>query len=206
MSQYYVDVTEEELAGLRESLSLLERLDIAKIDTLDIYVYGMTKSPALLDAAREAVAGYSNEEISEEDVILTEIAIAIPLSADNLYYLMGSGLKLHREETFSYIGGQGEGPREVNFGYATFRPQVTLADFEHIAMADSNGYLDRFLTKYGVGAPAQIKKKVRRDEEATQPVPTPVQPPATPATATPVPKQTSLNDAAVNRLVEDFLG
>ncbi len=205
MPQFFIDVTEEELTKLRETLSLLERLDIAKIETLDIYVYGMTNSPAILDAAREAVADASNDEISEEDVTLSEVAIAIPVSADILYYLTGSGFKL-RNESFVYTG-EGEGPREVNFAFSNFRPRVTLADFTHFALADSDGYLDRYLSKYGKAGAAVIKKRVQRTEEATQPgVPTPTPTPAAIPAAPPTAKQTSLSGVAVNRLVEDFLG
>ena len=73
--QYFIDVTEEQLLQLRGSLELLGMLDRDKIKDLDLYIYGMTNNQGILDAAREAIAEESyDENISEEDVTLTEIA------------------------------------------------------------------------------------------------------------------------------------
>jgi len=209
----YLNISEDQALKLREGLELLETLDRDAVSELDLCLYGLTNDPQILDAAREAIASDSEDEISEEDVQLGEIAIAIPISSDKIYALTGSGIKL-KDEYFAYPGGEGEGTRRGYFFSANYRPVVTIHSFSHVALASSDSWVDDFLEKTGGKGvqPTQIKKKVQRTEEATQPgVPTPAEPqvpveapPAAPAT--PTPKQTSLNKSAVTRLVEDLLG
>jgi len=209
----YLNISEDQALKLREGLELLETLDRDAVSELDLCLYGLTNDPQILDAAREAIASDSEDEISEEDVQLGEIAIAIPISSDTIYALTGSGIKL-KDEYFAYPGGEGEGTRRGYFFSANYRPVVTIHSFSHVALASSDSWVDDFLEKTGGKGvqPTQIKKKVQRTEEATQPgVPTPAEPqvpveapPAAPAT--PTPKQTSLNKSAVTRLVEDLLG
>lgn len=209
----YLDISEDQALKLREGLELLETLDRDAVTGLDLCIYGLTHDPQVLDAAREAIASDSEDEISEEDVQLGEIAIAIPISSDTIYALTGSGIKL-KDEYFAYSGGGGEGTRRGYMFSASYRPTITMHSFSHVALASSDSWIDDFLEKTGGKGvqPTQIKQKVKRTEEATQPgTPTPAEPqvpveapPAAPPAATP--KQTSLNDSAVSRLVEDFLG
>jgi hypothetical protein len=208
--QRYIDISEDQALRLREGLELLETLDRDAVKDLDLYLYGITSDPQILDAAREAIAETSEEIISEEDVQLSEIAIAIPISSDTIYALTGSGIRLEKEY-FAYISGEGEGARRTYLYSANYHPTVTLHSFQHIALGESDSWIDDYLEKEGSKQPAEIKKKVQRTEDATRPVPT-VAEPQTPVEAPPaapqapqagVPKRTSLNLAS---LVEDFLG
>jgi len=204
MPQRYVDISEQDLHKLRDGLDLLERLDPDKVRELDGYLYAITKDPGVLDAAREAIAAAYEEEIDESDVEVGEIALAIPLSGDILYYLTGSGLKL-RKEWFAYAGTGGEGIRSESLGFSHYKPQVTVHNFTHMALGDSDAWLDQFLKQYGTGAKATIKKNVQRTEEATEPgTPTPA---ATLPPPAPTPKQTSIpGGRRLDDLLEDFLG
>jgi hypothetical protein len=209
----FLDIDEDQALKLREGLELLETLDRDAVRGLDLCFYGLSSDPQILDAAREAIASDSEDETTENDIQLGEVAVAIPISSDTIYALTGSGIKL-KDEYFAYAGSGGEGTRRGYFFSASYRPVVTMHSFSHVALASSDSWVDDFLEKTGGKnvAPTEVKKKVQRTEEATQPgTPTPAQPqtpveapPAAPAAATP--KQTSLNDSAVTRLVEDFLG
>jgi len=209
----YIETTEEQLLGLRDSLDLLEQLNRDKIRELDIYLYGTTTDRGLVDAAKEAIADSSYEvEITEEDVNLTEIAVAIPISGDTIYALTGSGFRVDRHISFAYQS-EGEGPRDLNYGASSYRPNISFSVLKNPALADSDLNLGEYLKQYGTGGAAQIKPKVRRTEEATQPgIPAPAQAPETPAQAPPAtpapapqgqPKRTSVN---IPYLVEKFLG
>ena len=203
----YIDVSPEDLEKLHEGLKLLEMVDRDAVNGLDLFLYGISNNAQIVDAAKEAVA--DNEELTEDDVQLAEVAVAIPLSSDTSYYLNGSGLILRRED-FAYLGGGGEGVRTLTFAFAHYHPRVTLSYFTKLAIASSDAWLDEFLRKEGTNKPAQITQNVRRTEEATQPnVPAA---PATPAAPTapasgregvaPLPKQTSLD---LSRFLDTFL-
>ncbi len=206
--QRYIDISEDQVLKLREGLELLETLDRDAVKELDLYLYGITNDPQILDAAREAIAEDHEEEITEEDVQLTEIAVAIPISADTIYALTGSGIRLDREY-FSYVAGEGEGTRRAYLYSASYHPTATLHSFQHIALGESDSWVDDYLEKEGSKQPAEIKKKVQRSQDATRPVPTvqepvaPVQAPPAPAAPAGTPKRTSLD---LGKLVEDFLG
>ncbi len=207
--QNFIDVTEDQLLHLRESLELLGALNRDKVKDLDLYIYGITNSQGILDAAREAIAEESyDENISEDEVTLNEVAVAIPVYADNIYYLTGSGIRLGNEESFVYEV-QNEGPRSASFASSRYKPQISLADFDHLSIADSDSYLHDFLSKFASREAGQIRQNVQRTEEATQPgVPAPAKAPAAPTTAPPAPaaaqpKQTSLN---IDYLAERLLG
>ena len=139
-------------------------------------VYGISKDPAILDAAREAIAATYEEDIDESDVEVAEVAVVITLSSDKLYYLTGSGLKLRNEE-FAYRGVGGEGIKSDTFTYAHYKPQITIHSFTHLALGESASWLDDFLKRHGTGGEAVVKERVKRTEEATQPgVPDPQKP------------------------------
>jgi hypothetical protein len=181
----YIDVNPESLSNLHGALELIESVDREAFRNLDLHIYGITNNPQVVDAAKEAIA--ENADVAEEDVQLSEVAVAIPLSSDIIYYLAGSGLKLHRED-FAYNGAGGEGIRTMSFAFSHYKPQVTLSYFNKLALASSDAWLDDFLKKEGSGKPATVTQNVRRTEEATKPATPPAAQPAAPQ----MPKQTSL--------------
>jgi len=188
----YVHIDAERLSKLHEGLELLEQVDRDAMRTLDLFFYGLTNNTQIVDAAKEAIA--DSNEVAEEDVQLSEVAVAIPLGSDVIYYLDGSGLILRRED-FAYMGTGGEGIRTQSFAFSHYKPKVTLSYFSKVALASSDAWLDDFLRKEGSGQAAQVKQNVHRTEEATQPgIPeTPTTPAVAPqAPAAQMPKQTSL--------------
>lgn len=185
----YIGIQPEDLHKLHDGLKLLEMVDLDAVHGLDLFVYGLTTNAQIIDAAKEAIA--ESEDVAEEDVALTEVAVAIPLSSDTSYYLTGSGLIL-RNEDFAYMGTGGEGVRTESFTFAHYHPRVVLNYFSKIALASSDSWLDDFLRKEGSGKPAQVTQNVRRTEEATQP--------GAPAAPT-MPKQTSLDQ----KFLDEFL-
>ena len=194
---YFQETTAEDLMKLREGLGILERLSRDLVSGMDIYVYGVTTSPAILDACREAIAANGEEEIDEESIQLTEVAVALQASPDTLYYLTGSGVKLGRGDEFVYQGTAGEGIRNIDFAFSRVKPLATVADFQHVALAESDAWLDKFFTQYGNKAPVQIQKEVERVAPSTGVAP------AAPG----VPKQTSVPGAVqLQDLCEGFLG
>jgi hypothetical protein len=197
----YIDVNPERLSNLHGALELIESVDREAFRNLDLHVYGITNNPQIVDAAKEAIA--ENADVTEEDVQLSEVAIAIPLSADIIYYLAGSGLNLRRED-FAYLGAGGEGIRTMSFTFSHYKPQVTLSYFSKLAVASSDAWLDDFLRKEGTNKPATVTQNVRRTEEATQPG-APAAPAAQgqPAAAPQgqMPKQTSLDQ----KFLDEFL-
>lgn len=196
MRRYYIDITPERLSEIHAGLELIEQVNKEAVRDLDLYVYGLTDNYQIVDAAKEAVA--EDSEVTESDVQLAEVAVAIPLSSDIISYLAGSGLKLRRED-FAYMGSGGEGVRTMSFAFAHYKPTVVLGYFSKLAVASSDGWLDDFLAKEGTGKPAQVTQNVHRTEEATQPgVPPATQPPAPQGQQ--MPKQTSLN-----KFIDEFL-
>jgi len=202
----YVEINAERLSHLHEGLELLEQVDRDAMNTLDLYLYGISTNPQIIDAAKEAIA--EDAELEESDVQLSEVAVAIRMSSDIIYYLDGSGLALHKED-FAYMGSGGEGVRQLSFAFSHYKPRVTLSYFTKIALASSDAWLDDFLRKEGSGQGAQVTKNVHRTEEATQPgvPPAPAAPqpaaPAQPAQQQQMPKQTSLKTLA--SILDEFL-
>lgn len=209
---YYVDITAEQLKILRDALSILEHLRHAGGgEPISLYLYGISTDPAVLDAAKEAIAAESDQEgFTEEDIELAEVAVEMPLSSDTLYYLLGSGVTLGREDSFVYLGEEGEGAREVGFNWAQSQPKATVAAFSKMALSEDPGWADRFLMQYGAKVP--MKKVVERSTTSEiEAPPAPAQPaapasaPAAPAPGTP--KKTSVPGGTILRhLLEDFLG
>ena len=207
----YIDIDEERLLKLHDALETMEMLNQEAMQEFDLQLFALTQAPSIIDAAKEAIA--DNSDVAEEDVQLTEVAISIPLGADTIYALGGSGIRL-RDEDFAYIGESG-GAKQSYFSLSNYKPNVALSELTRLAVASSNAYLDEFLTQYGNKQPAVVKQNVHRTEEATEPgVPTPTPapsaaPPApTPAASPPaVPKQTSLQGGLkLADLLENFLG
>jgi hypothetical protein len=194
----YIEIDEKRLTNMHEGLELLEAVDRGSygevMRQLDLHLYGISTDASVLDAAREAIA--EHEEAEETDVQVAEVAVAIPLSADTIWALTGSGIKLDREE-FAYMGGGGEGVRSLAFMFARYKPTVTVHNFSQIALASSDSWIDDFLRQHGKGTPAKVVPAVHRTEEATQSgVPLPPQ----------VSKQTSLlGGLKLSDVLDEFL-
>jgi len=187
-SQHYIELDKERLTRLHEGLELLEMVDRDHVADMHLCVFGLTSDRQILDAAREAIA--DEAELDENDVQLTEVAVAIPISSDTIYALTGSGIRLKNEE-FVYLGGGGKGARSLSFTFAHYKPTVNLNAFSKLGLASSAGYVDEFLLKEGSKQTAQITPNVHRTEEATQPG-APAQPAQHPQQPG-MPKQTSLD-------------
>jgi hypothetical protein len=198
--QRYIELNKERLMRLHEGLEILEMVDRDAIGEMNLCVYGLTSDRQILDAAREAIA--DEAELDENDVQLTEIAVAIPISSDTIYALTGSGIRL-KDEEFVYLGGGGKGPRSLSFTFAHYKPTVNLNAFSVLGLASSESWVDDFLMKEGNKQPAQITPNVHRTQEATQPgaPAAPAQHPQQPQQPQPgMPKQTSLS-----AFLDDFL-
>jgi hypothetical protein len=162
MSQHYINVTEEQINSLRDALSLLDHLNPDKSATLDLYLYAMVNSVGVVDAAKEAVAETAEQEMDETQVQISQVAVAVPVSSDTLYYLAGSGLKLHRED-FVYVSGN-DGPRQGSFAFSHYKPTLSLREMQNLVLADSDAWLDQFVRQSGTKAPATTK--IPRDAAA----------------------------------------
>jgi len=210
MSDRYLDIDEDGLSKLYDGLSILEPLDHDKVQEFDLYLYGLTQSETIVDAAREAIA--DNADIDESDVQLAEVAVAIRIGSDTIRALLGSGFRAKRDE-FAYVGQEGEGIRTQSFAFSHFKPTLAVSEFSQMSIASSDSWLSDFLKQYGNKQPVEIKQNVRRTEEATQPgvpttPPTPVAPASPAPTVTPeIPAQASLTGGLkLAEAIEEFLG
>jgi hypothetical protein len=160
MPQHYVNVTESQLISFRDSLSLIDHLDPDKSQTLELFLYGIVSSVGVVDAAKEAIAQTSKQQITETQVQLSQVAVAVPLSSDTLYYLTGSGLKLHRED-FVYVSGN-DGPRQGSFSFSHYKPTLSIRDMQGLVLADSNAWLSQFIRQAGT----KLSTKINRNDAA----------------------------------------
>lgn len=164
----YVTVTAQELGHLREGLQVIESLNEYAEPTVEIYFYGLTDNSSLLDAVKEAVSYYSEEEIDEADVVVTEAVFIFRVSSDVLYYLTGSGLTL-RDAEVVYIGGAGEGPRTVSISTKYGGVSATVGEFKTMALSRDEFGGEDFLTQYGTSARgAKPQEVVPRTAPATE--------------------------------------
>jgi hypothetical protein len=198
----YVETTKEDLIHLMHGLEVLGRISMEIPRSLDVWLFGIIQDDFLLDMAKEAIAdaadtGDNLTAVSEEDVHLAEIGVSVPISADNINALLGSGIRA-QEISFVYTV-ESEGVREESFKNARVSGgKITLKDLKSIALADTDSDLYEYFTKESKAEPVQIDEKVRRTEKAEETLPAaapnqtsaPAQAPATPA-APAMPKQTS---------------
>lgn len=207
----YLEIDAKRLEELWAGMDILESVDLDKLQEFDLFLYGLTTSETIVDAAKESIA--DNADLSEEDVELSEVAVAIPLGADSIRILLGSGFTAKRED-FAYMGTGGEGIRKLSFIFSSFKPTLAVSEFTTMALAQSDAWLDDFLKQYGNKQPAVVKENVRRDEEATQPnvpasaeTPAPAAvPPATPPAIPGTPKKTSqIGGLKLAEVIEEFL-
>jgi hypothetical protein len=196
----FVQIDAEELSKLRPALQIFERVSHASYSEFPSYaVYGFTTDPGLCEHASEIVNDYyADDEEAQAKVNLTAIAVAIPVSADELYYLTGSGLKADVQE-FAYSSGGVEGVRTLNFKDSQWQqsaPKMTAEMFSQLALADGDSYLDEFYTQHAKAVPQSAE--VGRTEEAVND-----QEPVVPAPA-PEPKMSS-GDVNLQSLIDAFL-
>ena len=185
----YVTVTAEELDHLRAGLQILESLNDYDDDRNTIYFYGLTTNSVLLDTVKEAVSYWANEEIAEQDVKVDQAVFIFPLSADILYYLTGSGVKMTSGEAV-YSGGS-EGPQEVSLKKSNMGGyKATVGQFATMALSKDEFNGHDFLLKYGTTAQQAQPQEVKRTEPAQEQTQKPV---AAPAAAPAPAKKSSLN-------------
>ncbi len=139
---YYFEVTDHDLQDARPGLELIEKL-LANDASFEPYIYGMTSKPDVLLAAQAALA----EDGDEEEVpTLTEVAVALRLTSENILALTGSGVKLQNEE-FAYVAG--EGARTLSLRFSRQTPRINAGSLQRLAIAENDMYLDSFLDQYG---------------------------------------------------------
>lgn len=160
----YFSVSPKEITDAQAGIQLIRWLP--KGNDLDIYLYGLTSAPEILDAAQEAIfddAGTDEDDnpLSEE-VNLKAVAIVIYLSSEVIGYLEGSGLKLEYDE-FAYLA-PGEGPRTLSFQWVKPVPKIRLDQFSELAISDSADELDSFLKAHV----SNNKPKIVRNEKAAE--------------------------------------
>jgi len=203
----YFTIDEKSLASLMRGLELIERLDAEKVSELRLHLYGMTSDPNVIRLAKEYIMeNYEefldeegNTTLEEEDVSLPEIAVAIPLSADTIYALLGSGIDVHGTE-FAYLSGEGEGARTGHFHMPEAkRLPITSGAFSRMALASEDVWVRDFLLEGRTNQPMSIRKKERRTEPAI-PVEEGGTPPEASAGGEPTPRTGSLG-----QLLEGFL-
>ena len=173
----YFWANEDDLRSLMRGLEIVERLSTEAAEELGIFLYGLTSSPGVLAAAKEGIIDlaedYWDEEgnptLTEDDVSLSEVALAIPLSGDTLYALLGSGIKVEGLG-FAYASGEGEGIRETSFPNTRWmRGKVSVKDLSSPALAKDDMSLRDYMARTGKGQPMSISKSVRRTSPAKPP-------------------------------------
>jgi hypothetical protein len=207
----------DELVKLRDGFEVLERVvDSSGLKDLELYLYGITSDPFILDIAKEAIINSGEEFLGEDgepvvnegDIELNEIAIAIAIpNSDHIDILYGRGFPL-QDLSFAYQAGDGEGIRTLGFYNAfTQSGAVKIDKLGDKALAETDMYLDAFLKDKGKGLAMQVNRKVQRTEEATVDAPHAAEPPKpevpNPAESTPRAASTTRNLSAI---VEKFLG
>ena len=196
----YFEAREEDLVALEGGLRIVEHLNREKAGELGICLYGLTSDQWLLAEAKEAIIESAEEywdengdtTLADEDVTLSEIALSIPLSADDIYALLRTGFRV-KDLDFAYNTGGGEGPRTGHFYESRWsQSKVTLKKLSRMALANSDLELRDFLIKSGNGQPMEIRKKTQRTEPAVE----------TPNAA---PAGTEVR-ASLSQVLEGFLG
>ncbi len=162
----FVTTTAEELTHLREGLQVIESLNEPE-DRVEIYFYGLTDNSTLLDAVKDAVEYWSDEQVAAQDVNIAEAVFIFPVSADALYYLTGSGLIIRDGEAV-YAGGD-EGPRTVNLKMRNDQrggTRATAGEFKTMALGRDEFSGEDFLLQYGKKTQQPPPEEVERTESA----------------------------------------
>ena len=182
------EINKESLLSLSEGLRLIERLDAERVAEMGLHLYGITADPRTLSEVKAAIIDeaepYYDEDgdttLSEEDVGLNEVGVAIPLSSDAIYALSGPGIQL-KGLTFAYIAGEGEGARTLTIFNSQFSSsRIALNSLTKMALAKDDTDLDEFLVQNGsMQALSIAKPPVPRTQPAAVPS-RKVAPPASP--------------------------
>ena len=182
----------EDILKLHDGLEIIERfIEGSELYALEMWLYGICNDEDILNVAKEAILN-----IDEKDVELTEIAIAVRLSADHINLLYDRGFPLE-DLDFAYQSGDSEGIRTTGFRFASLSSvNLKISKLSELAFANNDYDLDDFLKDKGTGA--TLKLPVARNEEATTEEPVELGPE--------IPKQTSLKVSNLKSIVEDFLG
>ena len=199
-------IDEDRLSTLYEGMRMMESLCHGKVWEMEIYLYGMTSDRGVISAAKESIIDlleeYWDEEgtttLSEEEVSLNEVAIAIHLNSDTIWTLLGRhGLDVYQLD-FAYLGTGGEGVRVTSFSTgAANRTRLKFSGLKNPVLAEGSIHLREYLTQQENGQPMAINKKVERGQPAVAP-PAPAPTPQSPTGGTP-PVQN------IASLVEKFL-
>lgn len=200
----FVTITADDLNKLREALEIISRLDNHGERAITLTLYGLTSDPQVIAAVKDAVA--QDAEIQEEDVkIAGEVAVAIEMSGDILYYLTGSGLKLDTEEV-AFTKGGGNGIDTIQMTWSSVKAKVNVSSFSTMAISRDSWDANTFLRQYGNKAQAPAATPAAPPSTDTDPVrryqeDKKNEKPAAPGSPD-IPKVTSSVDP---RLVEEFL-
>lgn len=168
----YVTTTSEELDHLREGLAVLESLNEYEEQVVEIYLYGLTDNPTLLESVKDAVEYWSDEQIAAQDVQVTEAVFIFKVSSDVLYYITGSGLQLRNAEVV-YAGGN-EGPQTVSLA-SKHGVRVAAGQFKTLAISRDEFSGEDFLLQYGQKAQQPAPQEVQRTEPAQEVAKQPVE-------------------------------
>lgn len=157
MAKYAV-IKLEDLSTLLPAMKILERVGSI---SLDYCVYGLTSDPGVIAQAEEAIKEEGDDEDLETSHHVSEVAVAIPLSSDSLYFLEGSGMPIKHLE-FAYMTG-GEGARTSTFLWRNSSTKILSSAFTKLAISDDDTWIDDFLQKNA----SPEAPEVSRTEEAT---------------------------------------
>jgi hypothetical protein len=128
------------------------------------WLYLLTSSPEAITRAKEAIEAQSQMDYGEEAAPeITEVAISLQVGGDDLYYLVGSGIKL-QNETFVYKTV--EGIRTSDFTWGDSEVKLGLKDIGKIALSNWDGDLENFLEEYGKAFVPASKPPIQRNQEA----------------------------------------
>jgi hypothetical protein len=222
MARYSELYSDGDLIKLRDGLDILETHGLVEygneITGMNIWLYGIVTDASILERAKEALIDSEEEfmddlggpTVSESDMTLTEIAIAVQIRGSGTIDTLHRGYPLNEPEylVFAYQRGEGEGVRTAKFNNAGFSDTITLDKMSKQALYPGEDELNAYLQEQGTGKQMQVKRKVQRNEEATVNAPHIPEPPKleTPQPE-PVAKQTSLaHGRKLSDIVEGFLG
>jgi hypothetical protein len=165
-----IKISPEQLEKLADGIRIMESV-VNREQMPELWIYALTSEWETLAKAQDCLQEQGDRDLDEESgqtfaaPQLSEVAVALPVGGDDLYYLAGSGMDLSNE-AFAYRVA-GEGSRTTDFTWSRDPAKLRISDFKQIELADSDIYLDEFLDRNGTAVPGN--PTVKRDQEATQP-------------------------------------
>jgi hypothetical protein len=209
----YYEINEKLILALMDVLGMIERLNSEKAAGLALHLYGITNDPGVLSAAKETIIDsleeFYDEEgettLSEEEVSIVEVGIAIPLSSDAIYALFSRhGIDVQDLDfSYAFTDVKKEGVRDAHFMGIGMRTRLTFGALQHPVLAEDSYNLSRYMAKYKSGQPMAVNKKVNREEPATIPSPIIPEPTAPQAPPAGMPHEGSVKE--IRDVVERFL-